>query len=101
MGLSSHNSAESQEDAASVGEMQNQHLVHVPGKRHNEADLLKRNRAIFLSYDRKVFKYLDFFTCLLLPSFSSFAYGFVLDLVACWSPLLGPLPRSFGSCIPF
>lgn len=29
-----------------------------------------------------MFKYLDFFTCLLLPSFSSFAYGFALDLVA-------------------
>lgn len=46
-----------------------------------------------------MFKDLEFFffTCLLLPSFSGFAYGFSSILEPCWDPL----PRSFGSCIPF
>lgn len=36
-----------------------------------------------------MFKYLDFFTCLLLPSFSSFADGFALDLVVLIGALAG------------
>lgn len=50
-----------------------------------------------------MFKYLAFFTCLLLPSLSSFACGFALDLVACWSPGWDPCsgcsgPASLSDC---
>lgn len=65
LGLSSHSSAESQEDATCVGDAKSAPWTCVPGKRHNEADLLKKHSAIFLSYDRKMFKYVGFFTCLL------------------------------------
>lgn len=69
----------------------------VPGKGHNEADLLKRNTQSNISFLwQKMFKYLDFFTCLLLPSFSSFAFGFALDLVAGWSPCWDPCPGCLG-----
>lgn len=39
--------------------------------------------------------------CLQLPSFSSSAYGFALDVTSVSELLQEPLPRSLSSCIPF
>lgn len=58
MGLSSHGSAESQEDAACVGEMQNQHLTHVSLERGTMKLVFLKETigAIFPFCDRKMFK---------------------------------------------
>lgn len=71
LGLSSHSSAESQEeDAACVGEMQNQHLGHVFWERGTmKLIFLKNTQQYFFSMTEKCFKYLGFFYLSTLAKF--------------------------------
>lgn len=69
----------------------------VPGKRHNETDLKKKKNTqqYFFPMTEKCLSILVFLL-VYLPSFSSFACGFALDLVAYWSPCWDPCPGCLG-----
>ena len=75
-----------------------------PGKRHGEVYLLKRSNQSNISFlwQKNVLVTL-FLPCLLLPSFSSFAYclWFLSGFTSMSEPSPGLLPSSFRSCIPF
>lgn len=83
--LSSHSSAESQGDAkpASLKPFFYKGTARAKSPIHG----------------REMFNFVC--VCLQLPSFSSSAYGFALDITSMSELLQEPLPRSLSSCIPF